>query len=107
MGDGKRFDELSRIWARPMSRRRALRLSAGVLFGGLGTTLLSARPAAAVGCTTSSDCSFLSHPCCANPTGGTAAGACNSLAPGSVCCQLTNGGSLPRKKRVSAFWLQV
>jgi hypothetical protein len=58
MSDGRRFDELTRIRASPMSRRRALRLSAGTVFGAVGANLLStthlgAQPTA---CTTNDQC---------------------------------------------------
>jgi hypothetical protein len=57
MADGRRFDQLSRIWASPMSRRKALRLSAGVLFGAVGANLISSgRAWAPVSCTSNAQC---------------------------------------------------
>lgn len=84
MSDGRRFDELTRIWARPISRRRALRLTAGVAVGAVASTVFAGR-AGAVSCTTNGDCtsgqaciSGTCQDCTVDPQCG----------PGNVCVPL-------------------
>jgi hypothetical protein len=85
MSDGRRFDELTRIWATPMSRRRALRLSAGAMFGGvvIGSGLLSSGPAqASVACSGDADCGVGAFVCCKD-AGCSNPGTCTTL---DKCC---------------------
>lgn len=57
MADGKRFDEFTRIWAAPITRRRALRMSAGAALGAVGASLLgSTRASAQAECVVNSQC---------------------------------------------------
>src|SRR4051812_4830207 len=97
MSDGRGFDELTRIWAKPMSRRRALRLSAGVVFGAVGATVAGPLRASAVPvgtCTTTANCPNAGE-CCDNPSGQTNSGSCVTLQPGEVCCAIAGtGGSV-------------
>lgn len=93
MSDGRRFDELTRIWAKPMSRRRALRLSAGVVFGAVAADVLSSAPVAADAC--GGTCSGGSICCpngtCIDPTISICCGSGSCTPVNSICC---GGGCL-------------